>query len=42
MREYGPLKDMIMNENLFWAIMAVLIVIAIVIQMIIDKRKKSR
>ncbi len=31
-----------MNENLFWAIMAVLIVIAIVIQMIIDKRKKSR
>ena len=33
---------MIMNENLFWAIMAVLIVIAIVIQMIIDKRKKSR
>jgi len=33
---------MLMNENLFWAIMAALIVIAIVIQMIADKRKKSK
>jgi len=33
---------MIMNENLFWLLMAGLIVIALVIQIVADKRKKSK
>ena len=33
---------MIMNENLFWLLMAGLIVIALVIQIIVDKHKKSK
>jgi len=31
-----------MNENLFWLLMAGLIVIALVIQIVADKRKKSK
>ena len=29
-----------MNENLFWLLMAGLIVIALVIQIVVDKKKK--
>ena len=36
------LNEMIMNENLFWLLMAGLIVIALVIQIIVDKHKKSK
>ena len=32
---------MIMNENLFWLLMAGLIVIALVIQILVDKKKKK-
>jgi len=32
---------MIMNENLFWLLMAGLIVIALVIQIVVDKKKKK-
>ncbi len=30
-----------MNENLFWLLMAGLIVIALVIQILVDKKKKK-
>ncbi len=30
-----------MNENLFWLLMAGLIVIALVIQIVVDKKKKK-
>ena len=32
---------MIMNENLFWLLMAGLIVIALVIQIVVDKKNKK-